>query len=501
VDASLWATTDPPSLTYPALDRDIEVDVAVIGAGITGLTTAHMLERSGANVVVIDRHLVGAGTTGSTTAKVTALQGLMYRFLAETYDDDTARIYAEANSAGVETVAQIATDLGLDCDLRRLPALTYTTSRDDAKRIEEEVEAAKRAGLDAEFVTTTDLPFDVAAAVKLDDQVHFHPRKYCRGLAASLSQVYENTEAVDVDEGNPCEIKTATGTIRAGHVVIATQLPFVHRGLYYAKAAPDRSYAQAARVENPPEGMYLSVDQPIRSVRPHFGSDGTWLIIGGEGHKVGQDDDTDRHYMALEGFGREQFDVAPELRWSAQDYMPADGLPYIGKITSRSERVFVATGFQKWGLSTGTYAGMIIRDLIDGRDNAWHQIVDSTRVDLKRSAKTLVKENVNVAQRFVGDRLADLKARHIDELSPGEGDVVDTGEEVVAAYRDESGVLHQVSPICTHLGCIVSFNNAETTWDCPCHGSRFTIDGEVIEGPAVKELARIERELPDAADG
>jgi nitrite reductase/ring-hydroxylating ferredoxin subunit len=198
---------------------------------------------------------------------------------------------------------------------------------------------------------------------------------------------------------------------------------------------------------------------------------------------------------------RQHFNVAPELRWSAQDYMPADGVPYIGRVSSRSDRVFVATGFQKWGLSTGTFAALIIRDLIDGRENAWHRVFDSTRLDLRRSAKTLVKENVNVAQRFVGDRVADLKARHIDDLEPDEGDVVDNGEDIVAAYRGVDGVLHQVSPICTHLGCLVAFNDAEKTWDCPCHGSRFTVDGEVIEGPAIKELSPVKPEVKRAADG
>jgi glycine/D-amino acid oxidase-like deaminating enzyme/nitrite reductase/ring-hydroxylating ferredoxin subunit len=488
--ASLWTHTEPVTDRFPALTEDLSVDVAVIGAGITGLTTAYLLQQQGARVVVLERDRVASGTTGYTTAKVTSLHGLMYRFLEQTYDVDVSQTYAEANQAGVELVAQIATDLQIDCDMKRLPTLTYTTRADDVSRITEEVEAAHRAGLDASFETDVGLPFEVAGAVKLANQVHFHPRRYCLGLAEAVGGVYERTEVTEVDEGQPSVLSTQGGTVRAGHVVLATQLPFLHRGFFYAKAVPDRSYAVAGKIDAPPEGMFLSADDPLRSIRPHLGTDGTWLIVGGGGHKVGLEADTPGQYNELVSWAREHFNMDAQLRWSAQDYMPADGRPYIGRITSRSDRVFVATGYQKWGLSTGTYAAMILRDLVEGRDNAWHATFDATRIDLRHSVKPLIKENVNVAKRFIGDRINETDAKPISELKPGEGDLVRDDGELVAAYRDDDGVLHALSPKCTHLGCLVSFNSAERSWDCPCHGSRFSLDGEVLEGPALEPLPK-----------
>ena len=484
-NVSLWLRTSSTAPVFPSLDRDIDVDVAIIGAGITGLTTAYLLKQEGRSVAVLDRDLVGTGTTGHTTAKVTALQGLMYRFLEESYDTDTARIYANASETGMELVASLAKD----ADVRRIPSYTYTRTRDDVPRIEEEVAAASRAGLAVTFEVDCGLPFETFGAVGLSDQVHFHPKRYCDALAQDVADIFERTEAVDVDDGSPCAVRTSGGhTIRAGEVVVATQLPFIYRGVFFAKASPSRSYCVAARMDDPPAGMYISSDEPIRSIRPHYTDDETWLILSGEGHKVGEDDDTEKHYVALEDFAREHFDVDPDVRWSAQDYMPVDGLPYIGRAAHTSRNVYVATGFQKWGLSTGSFAALLLADLIADRDNPWAEVFDSTRVDAPRAAKPFLKENLQVAKNFVADRLRAIRPRSIDDLRPGEGDLVDNGYRTVAAYRDDRGKLHQVSATCTHMGCKVRFNDAEKSWDCPCHGSRFDVDGHVLEGPALKPL-------------
>jgi glycine/D-amino acid oxidase-like deaminating enzyme/nitrite reductase/ring-hydroxylating ferredoxin subunit len=483
----------------PALDGSTAVDVCVVGAGITGLTTAYLLQEAGASVCVVERDRVSTGVTGYTTGKVTSLHRLIYADLEDRLGTEGAAVYAAANEAGVGLVAQIAETRGIQCDVERLPALTYAEGREHVGAIEREVAAAHRAGLRVSYVTDTDLPYEISAAVRLDEQLHFHPRKYCQGLAEALTSVYERTEATGVDEEQEgCVVRTESGEVRAGHVVLATQLPFVDRGLYFSKAHPARSYAIAGRVDRPPRGMYISADAPTRSVRPHFSDAGSWLIVGGEGHRVGEEDDTESCYARLVDWARERFGMEAELRWSAQDYMPADDVPFIGRATHRSNRLWVATGFKKWGLSTGSFAGLLLRDLIAGRGNPWADVFDSTRSELRRAPFTLMRDNLDVAKHAIGDRIADLRPRRVDELGPGEGDIVRGADGVVAAYRDEDGSLHQVSPVCTHLGCHVRFNTAERSWDCPCHGSRFTIDGEVLQGPAVEPLGVVKGSLHDA---
>ena len=489
---SLWVGTTPET-AFPRLGEDVRVDVAVIGGGITGLTTAARLKAEGARVAVIEAGRVASGATGYTTAKVSSLHGLVYDDLASSYGNDVARTYGEANEAAIAEIARLIERHGIDCDFVRAPAYTYTVDADKVSSIEAEAAAAQRAGLPATFTTETDLPFDVLGAVRFENQAMFHPRKYCIGLAASIpgegSHVFELTRAVDVEHGEPCVVKTEHGDVTAEDVVMATLLPFLDRGGFFAKCHPTRSYAIAMRVGGEPtNGMYITAEQPTRSVRP-AGAEKDMLIVSGESHKTGQDDDTSERYQALESWAREVFDVRSiEYRWSAQDFMPVDDLPYIGRLTRGSEHLLVGTGFKKWGMTNGTVASMINSDTVLGRDNPWSEVFDANRVEVTNAAREFVTENLNVAKRFVGDRLGTLTAPSIDELGPGEGGIARAGGEKVAAYRDEDGVLHAVSPVCTHLGCIVAFNTAERSWDCPCHGSRFDVDGQVIAGPAVKDL-------------
>ena len=473
---------------------DVSVDVAVIGAGITGLSVATLLKRAGVRVAVIEARRVASGVTGYTTAKITSLHQLVYAELVRNLGAEQARIYAEANQAAIELVARVVHDNGIDCDFRRMAAYTYTEDPARVKDILDEVEASRRLGLPVDYTETTELPYPVRAAVRFDNQALFHPRKYCLALAGMIpgdgSHLFEMTRATDVEEGAPCTVVTERGTVRAEHVVLATQIPFLDRGGFFARTSPSRSYAMGVRIDGPvPEGMYISVEEPARSVRPHPVGDKTVLIIGGEDHKVGQDEDTRQRYAALEAWSHERFTVRSiDYRWSAQDYMPVDNVPYIGRLTPGSERVYVATGYKKWGMTTSTVAGVIIADAILGRENPWSTLFDATRVELTRSAQTFIKENANVAQRFVGDRLSLLHTPSLAELAIGEGKVVEVDGEKVAAYRDEAGVLHTVSPICAHMGCVVSWNSAETTWDCPCHGSRYDYEGRAIQGPTVKDL-------------
>jgi glycine/D-amino acid oxidase-like deaminating enzyme/nitrite reductase/ring-hydroxylating ferredoxin subunit len=499
---SLWVATTPVT-DFPSLSGEVEVDVAVIGAGITGLSVATLLKRSGVRVAVIEAGHVASGATGYTTAKVTSLHGLTYRHLLNAAGEAQTRQYADANQAAVAQVARVVDELAIDCDFRRAEAVTYTEDPTRVGDIEAEVTAAQQVGLPAGFTQSTDLPYPIAGAIRLPDQAMFHPRKYCLALAAAIpgggSYLFEQTRAIDVTSGPPCEVVTERGRVRAAHVVLATQIPFLDRGGFFARTHPSRSYALAGRVEGSvPEGMYLSVDTPTRSVRPHHADGETFVIIGGEGHKVGQDTDTRHRHEALEGWARDRFHLhSIDYRWSAQDYMPVDDVPYIGRLTPNDERIFVATGFKKWGMTTGTIAGMILAELIMGRPSPWAEVFDSTRMDVRRSAQQFITENLNVAKRFVGDRVDLVTAPEVSALARGHGGVVEVNGEKVAAFRDDDGALHAVSPHCSHMGCVVTWNTAERTWDCPCHGSRYDIAGRAIQGPTVKDLES--KSLPSAS--
>jgi glycine/D-amino acid oxidase-like deaminating enzyme/nitrite reductase/ring-hydroxylating ferredoxin subunit len=491
---SVWLATRPEPRSFPTLDEDVSADVVVIGGGIVGLTSALLLQEGGASVVLLEADRLGHGVSGHTTAKVTSQHGLIYARLRSRFGADGARAYAEANQAALEWMAARVESDAIDCDFRRRPAYAYVTSPRARGKVEDEVRAAQEAGLPARLAESVPLPFGVEAAVRFDDQAEFHPTRFIQGLARRLEaaggQVYEGTIAQAVDDGSPCRVRTDTGrTVTASSVVVATHLPFLDRGLYFARCHPERSYVVAAPYDRPAAtgGMYLSTESPAHSIRTHTLGEHTWLLVGGESHKTGQGDARE-HYVRLERWARERFGIDPVMRWATQDQMPADGVPYIGPVDPISRHVYVATGFRKWGLAMGIAAAELFAAWVEGRDHPWRSLYDTRRVRLRASAATLAKENLNVALRFVGDRV--LKRAGVESIEPGEGRIVGTGLSQRAVYRDEQGELHALSARCTHLGCIVNWNSGDGTWDCPCHGSRFGATGEVIMGPAVRGLPR-----------
>jgi glycine/D-amino acid oxidase-like deaminating enzyme/nitrite reductase/ring-hydroxylating ferredoxin subunit len=503
--SSLWLATVRTG--FPELDGTIAVDVAVLGGGITGLTTAYLLKRAGKTVAVAEMGSIGQGATGNTTAKLTVGHHLVYTDLLRIYGEEVARLYADSNRAAIDRIEQIVEEVGIQCDLERADNYVYTESSDRVAAVEEEREAARRAGIDAQLTTETELPFPVQAAVRIEGQAQFHPGKYLSGLAERIagdgSDVFERTRAVGVQgSGGTCVVETTSGAIRAKHVVVATHMPFLDRGLFFAKAHPQKSYAIAARFdESVPRSMYISVEQPTRSIRSTPAPNGSrYLIVGGEGHKPGAEPDTQRRYEALERFLRERFGGEPEYRWSAHDFAPVDRIPYVGQLRRGDERIHVATGFAKWGLTKGTFAAEIISDSILGKTNRWATLYDAGRLNLRRSAKRLAKENGYVARHFFGDRVrARDGATEVSRLSLGDGTVARIGGRLHAIYRDDQGVLHALSPRCTHLGCIVAWSGADRMWECPCHASCFAADGSLLEGPATRDLER--RPLPSQLAG
>jgi glycine/D-amino acid oxidase-like deaminating enzyme/nitrite reductase/ring-hydroxylating ferredoxin subunit len=491
---SFWIDTTPRT-DYPSMPGDVSADVAILGGGITGLSAAVLLKRMGKTVVLIESRRIAEGVTGHTTAKITSQHQLVYDTLIDKHGEEKARLYAEANEAAIGRIESFIDEKSIDCDFRRLPAYVYTESKEMVPQLQAEVEAARRVGLPASFTQDAPLPFPVEGAMRFKNQAQFHIRKYLLALAEEIpgdgSHIFENTRALDVKEGAQGRVETDRGNVVARDVIVATHIPFTFKGEFWGKSYPQREYGIAARIEQTvaSEGISINAESPTRSVRTASRDGETVLIVVGEAHKTGEDPDTEQRYRNLEEWARERFGVTEFInRWSTQDYYSSDGLPYVGRIGAGSEHLYVATAFAAWGMTNGTAAAMLLSDLITGKENEWASLYDSTRTS-HLASKSLYKEGAKQAMHFVKDRFEGV-TEDISDLAPGEGRIIGKPGDQTAVYRDPQGEVHAISARCTHLGCIVSWNPAETSWDCPCHGSRFSVDGEVLQGPAVRDLEK-----------
>jgi glycine/D-amino acid oxidase-like deaminating enzyme/nitrite reductase/ring-hydroxylating ferredoxin subunit len=490
-----------PRKIYPSPEGNLSADVAVVGGGITGITAAYLLAQRGKSVVVLEAMSIGKGATGNSTGNLYATvgnQGL--QSIRSKFGDETLRSVVAARAAAVDLIEKQVNELGIDCDFRRVTWNLFTETEQNGSYIAGEKDAARQAGL-----TVTEksfFPFDARLGFNLEDQAQFNPYLYVTGLAEKTngdnSRIFEYTKVTGIEEKeDSLVVHTAGGTVTASSVIMATHTPIGVYNVHFLLGAY-REYAVAATLNGdyPPDGIYWNLQQTEHySLRTYESAKGKVLMLLGETHKVGQKENNAECFEQLEAFLRGRFDVETvKYRWAAQQYRPADDLPYIGRTSGRSG-IYIATGFSADGLTYGTLAAMILTDLITGADNKWASLFDPRRHTPLASAKNFLKETIDVAAQYIKDFPYIAEADTWSDIASGEGKTIDVKGEKYGAYRDEHGQLHVVSAVCTHMKCIVNWNTSEKSWDCPCHGSRFTFDGKVIEGPAISDLPRMSNEL------
>jgi glycine/D-amino acid oxidase-like deaminating enzyme/nitrite reductase/ring-hydroxylating ferredoxin subunit len=500
---SVWmATADVP--TAAPLTAATRADVCVVGAGIAGLSTAYMLARAGKDVVVLDDGPIAGGETSRTTAHLVTALDHRYSELESLHGARGARLAAESHGAAIDAIEGIVAEEGIDCDFARLDGYLFMPPGESTAPLDDELSAAHRAGL-TQVGRVSRVPYDAynfGPALRFPRQAEFHVLRYVSGLVAAFTRlggrIHTRTHATTIAGGTGARVETALGvTVRAAAVVVATNTPVNDLVAIHTKQAAYRSYVIGASIArgSVPRLLLWDTADPFHYVRlasvPGRGAAvHDVLIVGGEDHKTGQAEDFAARFARLEAWTRERFPTAGdvEFRWSGQVMEPVDGLAFIGRNPLDHANVFVATGDAGNGMTHGTIAGMLLTDLILGRENPWSTLYDPARKTL-RAGREFVKENVNVALQYA-ELVTGGEVSSVDEIARGRGAVIRRGLKKIAVYRDTHGVLHELSAMCTHLGCIVHWNDEEKTWDCPCHGSRFARDGHVVNGPAIAALAR-----------
>lgn len=495
---SVWMdTAEVPR--YQALAKDESADVCVIGAGIAGLSTAYLLAKEGQRVVLIDDGPVAGGQTQRTSAHLSSAIDDRFTELEKVHGPAGSRLAAESHAAAIDRIETIAREEGIDCDFRRVDGYLFNAPDQPADLLENELMAAHRAGLtDVAFARRAPLPFDTGRCLRFPRQGQFHPLRYLAGLAGAFrkkgGEIYTNTKATRIDGGT---VETESGpVVRAAAVVVATNTPFNDLVAIHTKQAPYLTYAIGAPVPkgSVEPGLYWDTLEAYHYIRVQPTKDGEMLIVGGEDHKAGQVDDQPQRWERLESWARERFPMMDlvQYRWSGIVMETTDGLAFIGRNPLDKANVYIATGDSGMGLTHGTIAGILLTDLILGRANPWTEIYDPSRKPVWGMAwKEFLLENANVAKEYAKDWLGGGDVSSVDEIPRGKGAIIRRGLTKVAVYRDGNGAAHELSAVCPHLGCIVHWNSAEKTWDCPCHGSRFDPKGQVITGPANSPLAQV----------
>lgn len=492
---SIWKSYSSGSGFAP-LQGNITTDVAIIGEGITGITTAQLLKNTGLTVTVLEAMRVGGGSTGGSTGNLYATIEAGFDALKSKYDVQVIKTIASARKEAIDLIEDNVNTYGIDCDFKRIGWYLYSSDKKHAGRIEKEFKACKEAGVDVEEVKAQQIPFPMENGIVAKNQAQFNPLRYVQQLAKAIAgdncTIYEDTAVTDIKhKDDKTELITNKGTVTATYVIHATHTP---KGVFldfHSLLSTHREYGVAVKLASGsyPQGTFWGYynTNDRYSVRSYDHNGEQYLMCIGQPHMVGQQENNTDNINNLEKFLREHFDVAEVTnRWGGQNYKPADSLPYIGR-KSKGANEFIATGFSTDGLTWGTVAATVIRDMIQGTETEYTKLFDATRHNPLKAAGNAIKEGVNTAAHFINDYIL-FKDAKLADIPAGEGKVIEIDNKKVAVYHDNAGQMKACSAICTHMGCVVHFNKAEKSWDCPCHASRFDTNGCIIEGPALTPL-------------
>ena len=500
---SYWIDSYPDILeNHQKLDKNIETDICIVGAGITGITCAYYLSKQGFKVVVLDKDKIANHTTGHTTAKITSQHGLFYKYLINSFSKEFAKEYLEANELAISNIKNIIDTENIDCDFEKQDAYVFTKDENDLEKIKNEVDAVNSLGFNAEFTTTIPLPIkNVLGAIKFPNQAQFHPRKYIAGLVKSIlsnnGEIYEDSKVYDIEKNTNHYITyTKNNKISSKYVILASHYPIINApGFYFLKMYQETSHIIGIETNEPLfNGMYINSESPTISYRTVNYNGKRLVLVGGFEHKTGSKIDLSNAYSFLEKNAKELYPDAKILyRWNTQDCVSLDKIPYIGEFSNLMPNMYVATGFKKWGMTSSNIAGNIITDKILGKTNPYEDVFLSTRFHPLKNIEELGNLAKEVTYSLTINKL-NIPEKTLNSIKNDEGDIIEIDNKKVGIYKDIDGNVFAVKPVCSHLGCELSWNNLDKTWDCPCHGSKFNYKGKSLYDPSIKDLEIYELE-------